>query len=85
MIVSRTDAPEPRRYRIVNRRSEALTLVLEPWANEYPFPSGDKLEIIGEGVDSDDALEIHLEAAHVVVYARTATFLRLFRNGVEVS
>ncbi len=84
MTDSRTEAVTPRKLRIANRRSEALTLILEPWANEYPLSPGDEVEIHEEGILSDDALEVHFEAMHIVVYARVGTFLRLFRNGLEV-
>ena len=83
MSIQRTEAMEPRKYRLVNRRSEVLTLVLEPWANEYAFSPGDTMEIVEEGPVSSEPLEIHFEATHVIVYGRTGTFLSLFRNGVE--
>jgi hypothetical protein len=79
-----TEVAAPRRFRIANRRSEALTLVLEPWANEYPLPPGDEVEILEEGPISGDPLEVHFEATHVVVYARMGTFLRIFRDGLEL-
>ncbi len=73
-----------RTFRIRNRREDVLTIVLEPWANEYVLSPGEDLEIREEGPATEDMLEIGVEAAHVVVFGRTGTVLRPFRNGQEI-
>lgn len=75
---------DTRTFRIINERDEPVTVVLEPWANEYPLAPGDRIEVVETGPDSAESLEICLEAAHVMVYARSGTILRALRDGQEL-
>ncbi len=73
-----------RRLRIQNTRESALTVVLEPWANEYPLAPGAAFDIVETGAESTDLLEIHVEEAHLVLHARTGTTLAVVQDGVEL-
>jgi hypothetical protein len=83
--------PEPeaearvrRTITIKNQRDTKLVVVLEPWANEYELQPNECVDVVEEGVDSDEPLEIYVEASYLVVYARRESMLSAFRDGVEL-
>jgi hypothetical protein len=67
-----------------NGRDVPITLVLEPWANEYEIPPGESVEIVEEAAESAESLEIQVEAGHIVFFARSRSILRAFRDGAEL-
>jgi len=73
-----------RTFMLRNERSAKLTLVLEPWANEYVITPNDSIRIVEEGDESGMDLEIQLEDSHVVVFARAGTILKAVRGGEEL-
>lgn len=75
---------DTRRFRIQNTRETAITVVLEPWANEYYLAPGAAFDIVETGGESNDLLELHLENGHLVLHARTGTTLAVTQNGVEL-
>lgn len=81
------DAPSPAQVRwtaIRNDRDETLTVVLEPWAVEYPLSAGETLEVAEEGGDPAERLEVYIKPSRIVLYARTDSVLRAFQNGREL-
>jgi len=75
---------DTRRLRVQNTRETVVTVVLEPWANEYPLAPGAAFDIVETGGESNDLLELHLEDEHLVLHARTGTTLTVMHNGVEL-
>jgi hypothetical protein len=75
---------ESRSFRVRNRRKDTITLVLEPWATEYPMRPGDELEIRESGPEPDELLEIEIEASRVVIFGRGGTILWAVRDGQEL-
>lgn len=75
---------ETRWVAIRNDRDQALTVVLEPWAVEYPLLAGETIEIAEDGGDPRERLEIHIESSSIVLYARSDSLLRAFQNGREL-
>ncbi len=77
--------PEIRKRVVVeNTTGHPLTLVLEPWANEYPMAPGDQYVIEGEG-SSEDA-EFYTEVAddYYVVWAWEGSDARVLREDGSV-
>ena len=79
-------APQPSvsSLRLSNRTGRALTLVVEPWATEYPFPHSATVDVVERSGSAEEAIEVELEADRVTVYARTAGTMSVFQNGVEL-
>jgi hypothetical protein len=73
-----------RTFMLRNGRSANLTLVLEPWANEYEIAPNNSIRIVEEGDESGMDLEIQLDDSHVVVFARAGTTLKAIRGGEEL-
>lgn len=81
-----TPPPPPTRWTVIrNDREETLTLVLEPWAVEYPLATGEAIDVAEEGGDPEERLEIYVKASRLVLYARTDSVLRAFQNGQELA
>jgi hypothetical protein len=59
-------------------------VVLEPWANEYPLSPGEALDVEEEGGATGERLELTVEGDHLVLWARSDSLLRAFRDGVEL-
>jgi hypothetical protein len=74
------------RFRIVNRRDATFVLVIEPWANEYPFPPGKTYELVVEG-DVKKPFEVEWYEDRVVVYSidTKGAMVRIFEDGREIS
>jgi hypothetical protein len=72
------------RMRLSNMRDLPLVVVLEPWANEYQIPPGNALDILEEGAESAEPLEVHLDGGRVVLFARPGSTLRAFLSGREL-
>lgn len=73
-----------RTFTVRNQRSAKLTLVLEPWANEYEIAPDESIRIVEEGDESAMDLEIHLEESHIVFFARPGSTLTAIRDGEEL-
>lgn len=71
--------------RLSNRTGRAMTLVVEPWATEYPFPSPARLDVVETGGSAEEAIEVEVETDRVTVYARTAGTMSVFQDGVELA
>ena len=72
--------------RVSNRSAALQTVILEPWANEYPLAPGHSLEILVEG-DLREATELEVRDGGdvLVIYAPGAgSMLRAFKDGREL-
>ena len=83
-----TQATGSARLRISTRSGAPQTLILEPWANEYPLAAGKAYEVLVEG-DLREATEIEVrdDGAErvIVIYAPGAgSMLRIFEDGREL-
>lgn len=67
-----------------NTTGRKLTLTLEPWANDYPFPTGARLDVVEKGGNQEEAIQVDLEADRVVVYGRAGGTMSVFRDGHEL-
>src|SRR5688572_18558520 len=76
--------PTRRSFAVHNRRDVEFTVVLEPWANEYPVRPGGTLEIVEEDGEPGAILEIGIESTFVVFYARQGSILRAYDGGEEL-
>jgi hypothetical protein len=73
------------RFRLANRLSSDRTLILEPWATEYPFPPGKTYEIVGTG-DLNAPFEIEWYDDRVVVYSidTEGAMMTVFDDGLAL-
>ncbi len=70
--------------RLQNSCPSPITLVIEPWANEYQVAPRETLDIMEDANTSTEPIEIHLEPSAVVVFGRDKGVLRVFRDGREL-
>ena len=65
-----------------NTTDRSLTLILEPWANEYCLPPGSELVIEGEGPIQDCGFGITQDGDQIVVWAWRGSDARILHaNG----
>lgn len=64
-----------------NALSTRLTVVLEPWANDYLIEPGLALRITEKNGDSSDPIELEFSEGQVVIWGRTGSTLSV----IEVS
>jgi hypothetical protein len=65
--------------RIRNSRPYALTLRIEPWAEELLMPAGSIYEIVAQGPD-DDCIEISSNDEAFVVYGWSGSIISIFQD-----
>lgn len=70
--------------RLSNRTGRDMTLVVEPWATEYPFPPSATIDVVETGGSAEEAIEVELETDRVILYARTSGTMSVFHDGVEL-
>lgn len=73
-----------RSYRVRNQSGRSLSLVLEPWATEYVLIPGGDIEVVEEGGETGQSLEIQIEPEHVIFFARPGSVLRAYQGGIEL-
>jgi hypothetical protein len=64
-----------------NTTDRPLTLILEPWANEYDVPVGSELIVEGEGPVRDSGFHVTHENDVVVVWAWSGSDARILLPG----
>ena len=42
----------------VNESAESLTIIVEPWAEEWTINAGDEIRLIGKGPEHDSRFEV---------------------------
>jgi hypothetical protein len=65
--------------RIRNSRPYALTLRIEPWAEELPMPAGSLYEIVAQGPD-DDCIEVSSNNEAFTVYGWSGSIISVFQD-----
>ena len=73
-----------RTIRVKNVTHRAITVILEPWANEYTLPTGAVFDVLERGGSPDSQLEIHLEDSSLVFYGRVGSVLSIIADGEEL-
>lgn len=68
---------------ISNPKAERMTLVVEPWAREYPLLPGAELQLVFVG-PSEPELEVEQAEDCVTVYAWEGSTFRIFSDGAEI-
>jgi len=68
--------------RLANRSDADLTLVLEPWADEYSFPSGALFRIVGYAATPGE-FEVEYAVERITVYAWPGATIRIFDGNRE--
>jgi hypothetical protein len=76
--------PNSRSYRVRNQSGRSLSLVLEPWATEYLLTPGADIEVVEDGGETGQSLEIQIEPEHVIFFARSGSVLRAYQEGIEL-
>ncbi len=68
---------------ISNARSVSLTLILEPWGDEYTVSPGVVFEVVARGPVGGS---LHVEAGedYIAVYAWSGSVITLFHDGVSI-
>lgn len=69
--------------RLMNSRATELKLVLEPWGEEYAFPSGAGLEVIAQGPRTG-FLEFDLGDEQITIFGWPGSVISLYLDGVEL-
>ena len=64
---------------LVNEMTEQRTLIVEPWAEEVPFPHGERIRVVSEGIQKSD-LEIEIGETAIVVYGCSGCDLKIIAN-----
>jgi hypothetical protein len=65
------------RYTVRNPTDRTLTLILEPWANEYDLPAGTQLIVEGEGPCQEAGFHVIQEGDVVAVWAWSGADARI--------
>ena len=71
------------RLTVTNEQDGAITLYLEPWAEEHVIAPNISLELIGSGPPGQ--FEVAACRDGLTVYGWSGSTVRVFRDGVEVS
>jgi len=71
---------------IRNGGSQPLRVAVEPWANEYLLPPGERLEVIATAPESMPTFEIEWTEHVMVVYVEgTGALYGIRKDGVDIN
>lgn len=74
-----------RTLKLVNSKKVAITVILEPWGDEYPISPGREVHLIDSGGEDTHPLEMHLEEDNILVfYGRLGSTLSIYCDGEEL-
>ena len=79
-----TDKTNSISFRVKNASGSILTIILEPWANEYTVQPGDELEVVERGGDPVEQIGVQAEDAKLIFFARTGSIMSAWRDGREL-
>jgi hypothetical protein len=66
-----------------NSSSRKVSIILEPWAEEYGIEPLVSVEIVGRGGPPTEGIDIESHDDAIVIYAwRECTILEVFKDGV---
>lgn len=68
---------------VTNEQEQAITLYLEPWAEEYVIEPNGSLDLLGSGPPGQ--FEVAACRGGLTVYGWSGSTVRVFRGGVDVS
>lgn len=68
---------------IRNRRKKPVTLRLEPWGEEYAFPPGTSVQVLGRG-PVGDMLDVKWGGDAVTVFGWPGSVLQVMKRGVDL-
>ncbi len=71
------------RITVTNEKEQAITLYLEPWAEEYVIEPNGSLGLIGSGPPGQ--FEVAACKEGLTVYGWSGSTVRVLRDGVDVS
>jgi hypothetical protein len=66
-----------------NARAIPLTVVLEPWGDEYPLAPGATFDIHAHG-PAGGTLQVESGNTYIAVYAWPGSVVSLFHNGINI-
>jgi hypothetical protein len=74
------------RIKISNDRDSFVTLMLEPWGEDYGMFPKDEFEIVGEDADETCYFHIVYGEKDIQVYAegKANYYPRIYQNGIEL-
>jgi hypothetical protein len=70
--------------RLKNDGNALITVVLEPWANEYDLNPRASFDIVETGGRADQQIELHIRASRTTFFAREGGVMSVFRDGEEL-
>jgi len=65
-----------------NSSSRKVSIILEPWAEEYGIEPLVSVEIVGRGEPPTEGIEIESHDDTLIIYAWRGTILEVFKDGV---
>ena len=71
------------RITVTNENDQAITLYLEPWAEEHVIEPDASLELVGSGPPGEFAVAAC--QGGMTVYGWSGSTVRVLRNGVDIS
>lgn len=67
----------------VNGTSEAMLLIVEPWAEEYWLEPGMSVDVVGQGGAADGSFEVEYFDKGIIFYGWAGSVVSVFINGQE--
>lgn len=68
-----------------NGTSEAMRLIIEPWAEEYWLDPGVSVDVVGKGGTIDGCFEVEYFDKGIIFYGWEGSVVSVFVNGQELS
>ncbi|MCO8161691.1 hypothetical protein NJC38_05925 [Pseudomonas sp. 21LCFQ010] len=68
-----------------NGTSEAMLLIVEPWAEEYWLEPGVSVDVIGKGGAIDGSFEVEYFDKGIIFYGWEGSVVSVFVNGQELA
>jgi hypothetical protein len=75
------------RIRVSNDNSFFVTLMLEPWGEDYGMNPKDEFEIVAESVEETFYFHVSCDGKYINVFAEgdRYSYPRIFQNGTELT
>jgi hypothetical protein len=67
-----------------NKTDKKLLLIVEPWAEQYWLPPGEKVDIVGQGGESGSDFQLNQSDGEIIVFGWIDSIVKVMRNGQEM-
>ncbi|MEM9103558.1 MAG: hypothetical protein AAGB12_14700 [Pseudomonadota bacterium] len=71
-------------FLFTNNGSSNITLIIEPWAEEFKMEPNDSVEIVGKGGNPHAQFEVEYLSDGLVVHGWEGSVVTVFKDGMEL-